>query len=194
MQAARGAPLNHSGGSAREPLNRSGRFHLGLFATIAILAFGLDVVSKLIAVEALSGRAPVQVGGQYFQLDVAYNPGAAFSLGTSYTEVLTGIAICAAIVVLWVARRLSSTGWAIGLGFLLGGVLGNLSDRVFRSPGPLRGHVIDFLMFPHFPVFNVADIWINIAAATIIIQALRGVRVDGTRHEEADAPTEATGP
>jgi signal peptidase II len=88
--------------------------------------------------------------------------------------------------VLWYARRLGSRGWAVGLGFLLAGVLGNLTDRVFRQPGFLQGHVVDFIMFPHFPVFNVADICINIAAAVIIVQALRGIRIDGTRHPKED--------
>ena len=103
---------------------------------------------------------------------------------TPYTLALTCIAIVAVVVVVWVARRLGSLGWSFGLGFLLAGVAGNLTDRIFRQPGVLRGHVVDFFMFPNFPVFNVADICINIAAGVIILQALRGVRVDGGRHEE----------
>jgi signal peptidase II len=99
--------------------------------------------------------------------------------------VLTVVAVAATVVVLWVARRLGSTGWAIALGFLLGGVLGNLTDRLLREPGFMRGHVVDFFMLPNFPVFNVADICINIAAATIILQALRGINVDGSRHEDS---------
>jgi len=145
------------------------------------------VVTKIVAVDALTGSPPVQVVGHYFTFYLARNPGAAFSTGTSYTIVLSFIAITAALVVLWISRRLGSTGWAVGLGFLLGGVVGNLTDRIFRSPGPLEGHVIDFLMFPNFPVFNFADIWINLAAATIIIQSVRGIRVDGLRHDEAEA-------
>jgi signal peptidase II len=89
------------------------------------------------------------------------------------------VAIVAACAVLWVSRRLGSTGWAVALGFLLAGVLGNLTDRVFRAPGFLRGHVVDFLQLPHWPVFNVADMCINVAAALIVIQALRGVAVSG---------------
>jgi len=140
----------------------------------------------------LTGKPPVEIVGQYFMLSLARNPGAAFSTGTSYTIVLSGIAIVAALVVIWVARNLASLGWAIGLGFLLAGILGNLTDRIFRSPGPLRGHVVDFFMFPNFPVFNFADIWINIAAATIIVQALRGMRVDGRRQADVDSPKEST--
>src|SRR5206468_822877 len=84
---------------------------------------------------------------------------AAFSTGTSYTVVLSFVAIVAACAVLWVSRRLGSAGWAVALGFLLAGVLGNLTDRVFRAPGFLHGHVVDFLQLPHWPVFNVADMF-----------------------------------
>jgi signal peptidase II len=195
MQAARGASLNHSGqANPGPPAAHSRRRRLGLFATIAALAYAVDLVSKVVAVDTLTGRPPVEIVGDYFTLYLARNPGAAFSTGTAYTEVLTGIAVVAAAVVILVARRLGSTGWAVGLGLLLGGVLGNLTDRLFRSPGPLRGHVVDFFMFPHFPVFNVADICINLAAATIMVQAVRGVRVDGLRHNEADGATEKREP
>jgi len=91
------------------------------------------------------------------------------------------VAICAALAVLWVARRLGSTGWAIGLGFLLAGVCGNLTDRLFREPGVMRGHVVDFMALPHWPIFNVADMCIDVAAAFIVIQAMRGIHVAGTR-------------
>jgi len=148
------------------------------------------VFTKIVAVDRLTGKPPVEIVGHYLRLSLTHNSGAAFSFGTSYTIVLSAIAIGAVAVVLWVARRLGSTGWSIGLGFLLGGVLGNLTDRIFRSPAPLEGHVVDFFMFPHFPVFNFADIWINIAAATIIVQSLRGVRVDGLLHADA-APSKA---
>lgn len=153
---------------------------------IAVVAYAVDVVTKVVAVEHLSNRPPVEVVGHYFTLFLARNPGAAFSTGTSYTLVLSCIAAAAAVAVLWFARRLGSTGWACGLGFLLAGVLGNLTDRVFREPGFLRGHVVDFFMFPHFPVFNVADVCINIAAAVIVIQAVRGIGVDGRRHDDVD--------
>ncbi len=156
---------------------------------IAATAYAIDLVSKAVVVDTLTGQPPVEVLGTYLQLNVVYNPGAAFSFATSFTEILTGVAIVAAGVVLWVARRLGSTLWAVGLGLLLGGVLGNLTDRLFRAPGPFRGHVVDFFMLPNFPVFNVADICINLAAATIIVQALRGVRVDGHRHEETGTAT-----
>lgn len=191
MQAARGASLNPSDHTSPVPRPRPRRRYVALFASIAVVAYGIDVVTKIVAVDRLTGQDPVQIVGSYFTLYLRYNSGAAFSFGTSYTLALSCVAILATIVTLWVARRLGSLGWAIGLGFLLAGVTGNLTDRIFRSPGVLRGHVVDFFMFPHFPVFNVADICINIAAAVIIIQALRGVRVDGSRHVDA-APRKAS--
>jgi signal peptidase II len=187
MQAARGTSLSPSDTdpgtepSGDDPTpQRSSRFLL-VFAAVAALGYALDVVTKVLAVEHLTGRPPVEVVGDVVTLYLARNPGAAFSTGTSYTVVLTFVAVAAAVVVLWVARRLRSTGWAVGLGFLLAGVLGNLTDRVFRAPGFLHGHVVDFVRLPNWPIFNVADVCINIAAAVIVLQALRGVTVDGRR-------------
>ena len=114
--------------------------------------------------------------------------------GSSYTLVLTCVATAAAVAVLWVVRRLRSTGWAIGLGFLMAGVLGNLTDRVFRSPGGFRGHVVDFIQLPNWPIFNVADVCINIAAGVIILQAVRGVSIDGSRSRPRDTDDPAAAP
>src|SRR4051812_28923821 len=186
MQAARGASLNSSDTTDDQSMGNAAAArwrapYLLLFAGVAVLGYTTDVVTKVLAVGHLSGRSPVPMLGEVLQLYLARNPGAAFSTGTSYTVALTFVAALAALVVLWVSRRLGSVGWAIGLGFLLAGVLGNLTDRIFRTPGVLRGHVVDFLMLPHWPIFNVADVCINIAAAVIILQALRGVAVDGAR-------------
>jgi signal peptidase II len=185
MQAARGASLNPSdadhpaAGRPRSPADRAG--HLRLFAAIALLAYAVDLASKTLVVAELTDRGRVRVVGDLLSLDLARNPGAAFSTGTSYTVVLSFVAIAAAVAVLWVARRLGTTGWAVALGLLLAGILGNLTDRVFRAPGFLRGHVVDFLQLPHWPIFNVADMCINVAAALIIVQAFRGVTVSGRR-------------
>ena len=84
-------------------------------------------------------------------------------------------------MVLWFARRVGTTLWAIALGLLLAGIGGNLTDRIFRDPGPLRGHVVDLFMIPHWPVFNVADVCIDVAAVLILLQAFRNVRLDGSR-------------
>jgi signal peptidase II len=152
-----------------------------VFGAIAVVGYAVDLLSKMLAVEHLTDRPPVHVVGDVLTLFLARNPGAAFSTGTSYTLALTCVATAAALAVLWVVRRLRSTGWAIGLGFLMAGVLGNLTDRLFRSPGAFRGHVVDFIQLPNWPIFNVADVCINIAAGVIILQAVRGVSIDGSR-------------
>jgi signal peptidase II len=85
--------------------------------------------------------------------------------------------------VLWFSRRVRDRWWAVGLGLLLAGVVGNLTDRIFRDPEPLHGHVVDLFMVPNFPVFNVADICINAAAAVIVLQTFRGITIDGERAE-----------
>lgn len=190
MQAARRASLIPSDPTGNPVRPRSRTRPLLLFAGVAALGYAADVGSKQLAVARLDRGEFVPVLGDLFGLYLTSNSGAAFSLGTEYTIVLTGIAFVAAVVTLGVvALRLRSTGWALALGFLMAGILGNLTDRVFREPEPLRGHVIDFLRLPNFPVFNIADVCINIAAGLIILQALRGIRVDGSREPgKGDAP------
>jgi signal peptidase II len=190
MQAARGTSLS----DAETPTagRRKPRRWI-VFAAVAAVLYAGDQVTKAIAESRLEGRDDVPVVGDLLQLRLAYNPGAAFSLGVEYTVVLSCVAMAAAIAVLWFSRRLGSTVWAVALGFLMAGVCGNLTDRLFRDPAPLRGHVVDFLMLPNWPIFNVADICINIAAGLILIQAFRGIRLDGTRTTDetaVDGPAE----
>jgi signal peptidase II len=193
MQAARGASLT-SDSSTSHVLPAQRRRYLWLFAVVALLGYLADLGSKMIAVAHLEPGRPVPVVGDLLTLYLARNPGAAFSTGTSYTLVLSFIAMAAAAAVVWSSRRLGSVGWAIGLGFLLAGVLGNLTDRIFRQPGVLRGHVVDFLQLPHWPIFNLADVCINVAAAFIIIQAVRGISVNGSRHRSGTADHKAPTP
>lgn len=141
----------------------------------------VDQVTKAIAADRLQDAADVHVVGTLLQLRLTRNAGAAFSTGTQFTVVLSCLAIAATVVVLVIALRARNTVWAIALGLLLAGITGNLTDRLFRDPGPLRGHVIDFFMLPHWPIFNVADICITLAAALILLQAYRGIRLDGRR-------------
>ena len=190
MQAARGASLTRDDTTTTSPDRRRRTRLLSVFALVATLGYAADLGTKELALARLEPATVVPLVGDWFGLFLTFNSGAAFSLGTSYTLALTFVAILAAAVVLWTVRRLGSTGWALGLGFLLAGLLGNLTDRLFREPSPFRGHVVDFLRFPNFPVFNVADICINVAAAFIIVQALRGMRVDGSREGREHAPAD----
>jgi len=150
------------------------------FVAVAAAGLVLDQASKTLAMRNLDD-GDIEVLGSWLVLHLTRNPGAAFSTGTQYTLLFSLLAIAAVVVVLYLSRRVGSLLWAIALGLLFAGVSGNLIDRVFRDPAPLRGHVVDFLMVPHWPVFNVADICINVAAGLILVQAFRGIRIDGTR-------------
>jgi signal peptidase II len=175
MQAARGASLTSDTGPT------SNRSRTGLLFGIAVAAWLVDVITKVIAEKKLAGQDPVELIGTLLQLNLTRNPGAAFSTGTGMTPLISVFAIVAFVVVIWLAFRVRSTLWAWAFGLLLAGIAGNLTDRLFREPGPLRGHVVDFLQLPHWPVFNIADICINIAAVLIVVQSLRGIRLSGER-------------
>jgi signal peptidase II len=188
MQAARGASLTSSDAGRSGPTTPSRRSVRSLFVLVALAAYAVDTGSKAWAVERLE-RGDIEVLGDWFVLHLVRNPGAAFSTGTEFTVVFSVVAIIAVCVVLWFARRIGTTLWAIALGLLLAGIGGNLTDRIFRDPAPLRGHVVDLFMIPNWPVFNVADVCIDVAAALILVQAFRNVRLDGSRPSR-DLPEE----
>jgi len=169
-------------GEARSEVGRRGAPTLAL--VVGLVGLLVDLGSKQLAVHELSGRGPVPVLGEVLQLRLIRNPGAAFSAGASMTPLISAVAVVAAAVVLTYVRRVRHRGWAVALGLLLAGVVGNLLDRLFRSPGPLRGHVVDFFALPHWPIFNVADICIDLAAVLLVVLLVRGVRLDGTRPED----------
>ena len=183
MQAARGASLSASSDTDTVPQpeepRAAGNRRLWLFAAVVVATYAADVVSKVVAVDRLTGQPDVVVIPGVLQLHLTRNPGAAFSVATGMTVLLTLVAAGVAIAVVRIAARLRDRTWAVALGLLLGGALGNLTDRLLREPGPLRGHVVDFLQLPHWPVFNLADSAIVAAAALILVQSLRGVGVDG---------------
>ena len=158
-----------------------------LFLAVATVVVSVDQIAKALAVRHLTGEPDVEVVGEILQLHLTYNPGAAFSLGTRFTVVLSCLAILATLVVLWVSRRVVSPLWAVALGLLLAGIDGNLIDRLFRAPSPFRGHVVDFLMLPNWPIFNVADMSINVGVALILLQVFRGIGMDGRRAEPDSA-------
>lgn len=147
---------------------------------VGVAAYALDLGTKQWALSALADR-DIRVVGDLLVLHLTHNPGAAFSTGTEFTVVLSCLAVVAVVAVLVLSVRLASPLWSVGLGLLLGGVGGNLTDRVIREPGVMRGHVIDWLMLPNWPVFNVADMCIMGAAGIIILQSIRGVTLRGVR-------------
>ena len=142
---------------------------------VAALTWALDLSTKIWAVNNLSARNPTEILGSFFQLTLIRNPGAAFSFATGATIVFTFISIAAVIAILYYSRKITSLGWATTLGLVLGGVLGNLTDRLFRSPGFLKGEVIDWLELTRWPVFNLADSAIVVAAFLAIILTIRNV-------------------
>ena len=142
----------------------------------------MDQVTKALAVANLTPGEYVPLLGDAFGLMLVYNPGAAFSFATGSTWIFTIVATVVTVVIIRVARRLGSLGWALALGALLGGNLGNLMDRLFRDPGFARGHVVDFLDYGGLFVGNVADIAIVLGAAGMALLAFLGIGVDGVRH------------
>ncbi len=147
---------------------------------VAVIVLAADTISKQQVLARLPGHPPVRLLHGLLTLDLTFNAGAAFGVGTSYTAIIALI-VCGVIAyIIRTARRLRSLAWTIALGLLLGGALGNLGDRLFRAPGPLRGQVVDWINLPHFPwTFNLADASISCAAVLIAVLALRGVRIDG---------------
>jgi signal peptidase II len=180
VQAARGTAL-------------ADRSRLPLLLSVAGAVLALDLASKLLAVRALSDREPIELLGGLLTLRLVRNPGAAFGMAQGLTVVLTAIAVVVVVVILRMARTLGSSWWAVALGLVLGGALGNLVDRLFRAPSPGRGHVVDFLELPRWPVFNLADSAIVVAGVVMVVLSFRGVAHDGSHalpSEEAAGPDE----
>ncbi|HEV7147439.1 MAG TPA: signal peptidase II [Pedococcus sp.] len=157
----------------------------------AVLVYAVDQLAKIWALDRLVPGEPVNVIGSLIRLNLIRNAGAAFSIGNGATWVMTLVACGVLVFVLRTARRIGSFGWAWALGLLLGGSLGNLTDRMVRSPGPGRGQVVDFIDYFGFFIGNVADIAIVGAAILIAVLAARGIGVDGHRAQHRrDADSE----
>ncbi|GHH34856.1 signal peptidase II [Streptomyces candidus] len=162
-----------------------GKRKLAVLFVIALLAYALDLGTKLLVVAKLepSGET-IDVIGELLQFRAIRNPGAAFGFGEAFTIIFTIIAASVIVVIARLARKLYSTPWAIALGLLLGGALGNLTDRIFRTPGFLEGAVVDFIAPVNFAVFNLADSAIVCGGILIVILSFRGLDPDGTVHKD----------
>lgn len=163
-------------------------------AILAVLVLAADQFTKYLALENLPERQAVPVLGDVLQLYLTFNPGAAFSLGEGVTWVFTLVLAAAALTIVALAvTRVRSRAWAIVLGLLLGGILGNLTDRLLRAPGFLVGHVVDFIHTPWlwlwFPsaIYNIADMFIVTMMIAVAVLVLLGRRFDGTREKDAAA-------
>lgn len=171
-----------------------GGFRAGpvVMLVLAALIVVADQVTKIAAVAALEGQQAIGVIGDTVRLVLLRNPGAAFSMGTDATVVLSLVATAVVLGLLWFSRRVHSRWWACGLGLILGGAAGNLVDRYVRSPGVLRGHVVDFVSVGWWPVFNVADSCLVAGVIVIAVAVLLGMDFDGTR--TTGTRTTGTGP
>ena len=159
-----------------------------LFATVALVALALDVVSKTLVVANLGPYEHERILGGAIYLQQARNSGAAFSLGTGFTVILSVVALAVVAVIVRTASRMRSAGWAVALGLILGGAVGNLSDRIFRAPGVFRGRVVDWISLfgpdaEHWPIFNLADSAIVVGAILAGVLSLSGIMLDGSRAE-----------
>lgn len=219
MQAARGTALSDIEGNIENPHTADTSTgtdvgaaparprRLGVFAAVAAFALAADILSKVLVVANLEPGVPKQVLGGTLYLLLTRNSGAAFSLGTGATLIFSVIAVVVIVVIVRTAARLRSVGWAIALGLVLGGALGNLIDRVLRAPGWGRGHVVDWIsVFADdghvWPIFNLADSAIDCGGVLAAVLALLGIGFDGRRGDrsprgrsvgtpEADAPERA---
>ncbi len=152
-----------------------------MLLSVALCAYLLDLGSKLLVVAKLEYHNPIHlIGGDWVMLQATRNPGAAFGMGAAMTIVFTIIAASVIVVICRLARKLYSLPWAIALGLLLGGAFGNLTDRIFRSPGIFRGEVVDFISVRDFAVFNLADSAIVCGGILVVILSFLGTNPDGS--------------
>jgi signal peptidase II len=154
-----------------------------LLVLLALVTIALDAATKALVVARLEGHDPIRVLGGLITFEVSRNSGAAFSFAQGATVLFTLIAAAVVVVIVRTLPRLRSSGWAVTLGLLLGGAVGNLVDRLVRAPGIGRGAVVDFIHLEHFATFNVADSAITVGAAFAVLLSLRGVEVDGSHRE-----------
>ena len=167
-----------------------GYFRAGPAVMLAIagVVVLIDQVTKVLAVANLENARPIELVGDTVRLVLLRNPGAAFSMGTESTVVLSVVATVVVLGLLWFSRRVHSIWWAWGLGLILGGAAGNLVDRYVRAPGILQGHVVDFMSVGWWPVFNVADSCLVAGVIVVAVAVLRNIDFDGSRVSDDAAP------
>lgn len=161
-----------------------GKRKIIVLLSVAVVAYLLDLVTKMIVVAKLEHQPPIDIVGDWLQFRAIRNAGAAFGIGEAFTVIFTIIATGVIVVIVRLARKLYSLPWAIALGLLLGGALGNLTDRLFRAPGAFQGAVVDFIAPKNFAVFNLADSAIVCGGILIVILSFKGLDPDGTVHKD----------
>ncbi|MEV7235116.1 signal peptidase II [Streptomyces sp. NPDC051020] len=180
----RGEPAGAGADTDRAETPGKGQRKIMVLFVVAVFAYLLDLISKMIVVAKLEHQQPIEIFGEWLRFDAIRNAGAAFGIGEAFTVIFTVIAATVIVVIARLARKLYSLPWAIALGLLLGGALGNLTDRIFRSPGLFKGAVVDFIAPAHFAVFNLADSAIVCGGILIVILSFKGLDPDGTVHKD----------
>jgi signal peptidase II len=174
----------HTGGvSARRSVHVPSLIAL---AGTALLGLALDQATKALVVATREGKPPIRVIGRVLTIDVSRNSGAAFSFAPAATVVFTALAVATVVVIVTKISRLHSISWAIALGLVLAGAVGNLCDRLVRAPGFGRGAVVDFIDLQHFAVFNVADSCLTCGAILAVLLSLRGIPMTREPRPSAD--------
>jgi len=177
-------------GQGPEAPRAPGRRRVSVLAGVAAFVLAADIITKALVVAHLREGEPVRVLGDVLMFNLLRNPGAAFSVGTGDTIVFTAIAVAVVVYIARTARKLYSIGWAITLGLLLGGALGNLTDRIFRAPGLFRGNVVDWIeVTRYWPVFNLADSAIVCGGILTVLLAMLGYHLDGTHGDRKAQPS-----
>ncbi|MET0782045.1 MAG: signal peptidase II [Microbacterium sp.] len=177
--------------TGRAPLHKAAAGTI--IAILAALVLAADQFTKYLAIQNLPPEQAVKILGDFLIFYLVRNPGAAFSLGEGVTWIFTIALTAVAVVIVWLAAtRIRSRVWAVVLGLLLGGVLGNLTDRMLREPGFPVGHVIDFINTPWMmpAIYNVADIFIVTMMIAVAVLVLFGFHLDGTREVRASKEDE----
>jgi signal peptidase II len=181
-QPADAAQPSPSADAAAAPARKPRRaLLLTLFAGFAVFAYVFDQLTKLWVTSTMTEGERIPVLPPLLHWYYIRNSGAAFSIGENVTWVFTIIMAAVSIAILLQLRKLGSAWWALALGLLLGGALGNLTDRLFREPSFAMGHVVDFIQLPNFAIFNIADSAVVSSVVIICLLTLRGVALDGSR-------------
>jgi signal peptidase II len=162
-------------------VTRARSITLALYATAAVV-FALDRMTKLWVEAALAGRPPIEIVPGVLSFNYTTNSGGAFGLGRSAPWVFAGATVLVSVVIVFVSFRLDRRPLALALGLILGGALGNLTDRILNGPG-LSGSVIDFIDLQVWPVFNLADASIVVGAIVLAMSSARREEAEGMAEE-----------
>lgn len=181
------APAASSAGESAHARRRRRRgVYLLVMAGCGLFAYLLDQLTKLWVVQTMTEGQMIEVFPPVLSWHFIRNSGAAFSIGEDVTWIFTIIQALVPLIVFWLSRRLGSIWWSIAFGLLAGGALGNLTDRLFREPSFGVGHVVDFIAFPNFAIFNIADSAVVGAVILICILTFKGIGLDGAPAEHSE--------